>query len=277
MAESQPATASLREPDNTLAEIEKLGTAVSTKLKLWSRPDWEHVFVSVEQKASEYVDTLITSSVGPDAVAEKPPPPPTADFIEVIKGRREKLALTSSTTDQIVGICKQILAFGVAGLALSVGFSDKIHSFSIPVQKLIVLGGVFYVELVLLSLVVLIWYLLQAHFRYPFLYFEKIGNAWPYFYYSSISRTVNRSPIQTARTRVEAGTSFAKDFVKFSEACLKETPEQRLRAELQQYFLLVSYQGYVQQFALRLANIFFYGFVGAAVSTALIWVWSAAK
>jgi hypothetical protein len=277
MGESQQAPASIPEPEKTLSEIEELGTAVSAKLKPWSRPDWAHIFDTVEKKASEYVDSIISSSVGPDAVTDAPPRPPAADFIEVIKDRREKLALTSSTTDQIVGICKQILAFGVAGLALSVGFSDKIHSFSVSVQKLIVLAGVFYVELVLLSLVVLIWYLLQAHFRYPFLYLNKIGNAWPYFYYSSISRTVNRSPIQTARTRVEAGKSFAKDFVKFSEGCLKETPKQRLRAELQQYFLLVSYQGYVQQFALRLANIFFYGFFGAAVSTALIGIWSAAK
>lgn len=259
-----------------LAEIEQLGRSATSNLSPWSRPDWASIFASVETRASAYVDALIAESVSGEE-GTSTPKPKASTVIDVIKSRRDSLALSSSTTDQIVGICKQILAFGVAGLALSVGFSDKIHSFRIPVQKLIALVGLFYVELVLISLVVLIWYLLQAHFRYPFLNFEKIGNAWPYFYYSSISQAVNRSPIQTAKTRVEAGVSYAEDFIKFSRACLTETPAGRLRAELQHYFLLISYQGYVQQFALRLANIFFYGFVGAAVSTVLIWVWSAVR
>jgi hypothetical protein len=276
MAESEPRKDSVDESSQALDEIEKLGTTICSQLKPWSRPDWETISEAIEQKASECVDSLVATSVGPDDGAEKSLPKAGA-LTEVIKGRREKLALTSSTTSQIVGICQQILAFGAAGLALSVGFSDKIHSFSVSAQKLIVLTGIFYVELVSLSLVVLVWYLLQAHFRYPFLYFKKIGNAWPYFYYSSISRNVNRAPIQGARARAEAGTLYAEDFVKFSKACLTETPKQRLRAELQQYFLLISYQGYVQQFALRLANVFFYGFVGAVVSTTLIGIWSATR
>jgi hypothetical protein len=276
MAEAKSTAVSVDQSVQTLADIETLGTTISGQLKPWSRPDWEVIFESIEQKASECVDSLISSSVGPDEGPDKHPSKAT-DIADVIKSRREKLALTSSTTEQIVGICKQILAFGAAGLALCVGFVDKIHAFNAPTQKLVVLVGIFYVELVLLSLVVLIWYLLQSHFRYPFLYFKKIGNAWPYFYYSSISRNVSRSPIQGASTRAKAGTAYAEDFVKFSRSCLKETPNERLRAELQQYFLLISYQGYVQQFALRLANMFFYGFVGAFVSTALIWIWSTVK
>jgi len=276
MEESKPATSPPSDSRETLRLIEKLRLETVGTLKPWSRPDWSTIFVSLEEKTSAYVDSLIESSVKEeDGVSTVLPTIPT--MINVIKERREKLALSSSSTDQVVGICKQILAFGAAGLALSVGFSDKIHTFGIRVQQLIALTGIFYVELVLLSLVVLVWYLLQAHFRYPFLYFKKIGNAWPYFYYSSISRDVGRSPVQDATIRAEAGFSYAEDFVKFSDACLKETPKDRLRAELQQYFVLISYQGYVQQFALRLSNIFFYGFVGAVLSSLLIGVWSVTR
>jgi hypothetical protein len=260
---------------DALSEIQRLGTDAA-KVWPWSRPDWESVFNALEEKASSYVDGLIGSTVSEDDKASEPASK-TSLIIDVIKARREKLALTSSTTDQIVGICKQILAFGAAGLALSVGFSEKLHTLNTGIQKVIVLTGIFYVELVVISLVVLVCYLLQAHFRYPFLYFKKIGNAWPYFYYASVSREVSRFPIQTARKRVLAGKKYAEDFVRFAERCLNETPKDRLRTELQQYFLLISYQGYVQQFSLRLANLFFYGFVGAALSTTLIWVWSAVR
>lgn len=257
-----------------LTEIEALGTGVSANLHFWSRPDWETVFSPIEEKADTYVEALIGSTIGHSKKSQRLI---SSSMIEVIKGRREKLALTSNSTNQIVGICQQILAFGAAGLALSVGFSDKLHSFSVQSQKLIVLAGLFYAELVLLSLLVLIWYLLQTHFRYPFLYFKKIGNAWPYFYYASISRQVNRSPVQSAAERIRAGALYAQDFVKFSKLCLEETPRQRLRVELQQYFLLIAYQGYIQQFALRFANLFAYGFVGAALSTLLLVLWSMVK
>lgn len=269
-------TAKIATVDEVLGDIQALSANASSKLSMWRRPDWRTVFSTIEGKADSYVETLIASAVGADEKVSETATKSSA-LIDVIKGRREKLALTSSTTDQIVGICKQILAFGAAGLALSVGFSDKIHTFSVPIQKAIVLTGILYVELVVLSLVVLMWYLLQAHFRYPFLYFQKIGNAWPFFYYASISHEVNRSPVQSKKARLRAGALYAEDFVKFSDRCLKETPKQRLRAELQQYFLLMSYQGYVQQFALRFANLFIYGLVGATFSTALIGVWSTVR
>jgi hypothetical protein len=275
MADSQSAAKAVT-VDEVLASIQTLSTGASSKLRMWRRPDWQAIFAAIEEKADSFVEALIASTIGADEKVSETVTKSSA-IIDVIKGRREKLALTSSTTDQIVGICKQILAFGAAGLALSVGFSDKIHNFSVPVQKIIVLTGILYVELVLLSLIVLVWYLLQAHFRYPFLYFEKIGNAWPFFYYASISREVNRSPVQGKRERLRAGAFYAEDFIRFSERCLSETPKQRLRTELQQYFLLISYQGYVQQFALRLANLFLYGLVGSAVSTLLIGLWSSVR
>jgi hypothetical protein len=265
-AESAP-----RNLSQVITEIEGLSKTIVDNLHSWSRPDWSTVFDQLDEQASSYVDQVIGTSV--KASADTQPTEPST-LIDIIKSRRERLALSSSTTEQIVGISKQILAFGAAGLALSLGFGEKFHTFTTNFQKLIALTGIFYIELVLVSLITLIWYLLQAHFRYPFLYLKKIGNSWPYFYYGSIDRKVSRFPLQTAKTRVADGARYAEDFLRFSEVCLKETPRERLRAELQQYFLLISYQGYVQQFALRLSNLFFYGFAGSVVSTLLLSAWS---
>ena len=63
------------------------------------------------------------------------------------------------------------------------------------------------------------------------------------------------------------------DFVRFAHRNLSETPVQRLRAELQQYFLLMSYQGYSNQFALHLAAIFYYGFAASLISSILLAVY----
>jgi hypothetical protein len=240
----------------TVEAIDRLGREKGSKINWLS--DWTPPFQSVESIADEFVRERIESVSDNDVQR----------LVDLIKGRREKLSLSSGIKDKIVSICQQILAFGAAGVALTVGFIDKVREFSVLAQKSLAIVGIFYSELILLSLLILIWYMLQARFRYPYLYFDKIGNAWPFFYYATITQ-VPRAPIQTASQRFNASVAYASDFVIFTDRVLNETPKERLRAELQQYFLLMSYQAYVHQFSLRLANIFMYGFVGA-VLTALI-------
>jgi hypothetical protein len=151
-------------------------------------------------------------------------------------------------------------------------FIDKASKLSVPVQKYLAIAGIFYVELVIVSVLSLILYMLQARFRYPFLYFEKIGNARPWFYYASISSEVPRGAIQLSRSRLKANKLYAEDFIHFAEKLMDEDYNKKLRNEIQQYFLLMSYQGYVHQFSIRLANFFMYGFVGAFTSALIMFV-----
>jgi hypothetical protein len=106
------------------------------------------------------------------------------------------------------------------------------------------------------------------------LYFRNIGNAKPYFYYASIS-PVPRRPIQFAKARFAASSSYAADLVTFTRSSFTETEKQQLRNEFQQYFLLMAYSAYVQQFSQRLTNLFFYGFVGAVASASVMAVLAA--
>jgi hypothetical protein len=242
--------------------VESIATAALPKLHWWSDSDtWSTLFSPIEDVVDQYL-TVVIAQINEGDVDK---------VIQVIKARREKLPLSTGITNQILGICQQILAFGAAGLALTIGFLDKVRAFSVPLQKLLAVVGIFYFELIIVSLLVLVWYILQAHFRYPFLYFNKIGNAWPWFYYASISE-VPRGPIQLAGTRFRASTSYAKDFLRFAEKSVTEQPHARLRTELQQYFLLMAYSGYVQQFSLRLANLFAYGFAGSVASALVVGV-----
>lgn len=162
-------------------------------------------------------------------------------------------------------------------LGLTVGFADKIKLLAPALQKGIVIAGIVYFELVLVSLLVLFWYLLQARFRYPFLHFQQIGNTWPWFYYASISAGVSRWPIQFPRQLFRSGVLYAEDLVRFADRVVSENETEELRLELQQYFLLLSYQGYVNQFSLRLTNLFFYGFAGSLASGLILSIWAVAK
>ena len=251
-----PNSAAFSTIDQSVDRIEQLGQDGVHKIGVFS--DWTATFAAIDTLTREIVEERVKM------IDDKRIP----ELVKEIRTRRDKLSLSSGIKDKIVSISQQILAFGAAGIALSVGFVDKVRFFSPTIQKSLAIVGIFYAELILLSLLVLIWYLLQARFRYPYLYFDKIGNAWPFFYYATVTQ-VPRSPVQFSKSRYLASVSYAKDFVQFADKILSETPKETLRVELQQYFLLMVYQGYAHQFSLRLANIFMYGFTGA-LTTAIV-------
>jgi hypothetical protein len=254
MIEDRSASGAVNSLESLEANIAKLAAEQSRKISLFSL--WQDLFTPIEDLTDAFIDQRIAAHTDSNGL------------IDTIKSRRDRLSLSTGITDQIVGICQQILSFGAAGLALTIGFIDKIKQFSVPVQKWLAVVGIFYFELVILSLIVLILYMLQARFRYPFIYFRKIGNAWPFFYYSSIT-PVPRSPLQTRKQRFDSAVAYSNDFARFTDRLFTEDIKAKLRVELQQYFLLMSYQAYVHQFSLRLASVFTYGFV-AAVATLLI-------
>jgi hypothetical protein len=243
--------------------------------------DLEPVIASIEEAAANHpsfpgamqaIERLVDPMI--DAMLQTLNDEKQKALLELIKKRRAGLSLSSSTKTEIVGICKQILAFGAAGIGLSIGFSDKFSAAAPQMQKTIVVGGIFYTEIMLVSLIVMILYTMQARFRYPYLYFDKIGNAWPYFYYASISEGTPRWPWHLKSQLVKGGKLYAEDYLHFAHRVVSEDTTGELRAELQQYFLLVSYQGYAHQFSLRLVNTFFYGFAGAFVTLLVLTAWA---
>ncbi len=240
--------------DRAIAAIERAAAESSRNVRRLTRNDYEVLFADIEARTEEFLQTAIRNVAEPCHLTER------------IRKRRSYLALSTGITSEVVGICKQVLAFGAAGLGLSLGFADKIRLLTPSLQKAITIAGIVYLELVLVSLLVLIWYLLQARFRYPFLSFRRIGNTWFAFYYASVSAEVPRWPIQLPTQRYLAGKLYAEDLVRFTERVVTETETDELRFEIQQYFLLLSYQSYVNQFSLRLTNLFTYGFVGAVLS-----------
>jgi hypothetical protein len=185
------------------------------------------------------------------------------EMLARIRPRRDKLPLSSDITNQVISVCGTLLGFGAAGVGLSVGFADKIRQLPPIAQKIIVAAGIVYSELAAVSLMALVLYMIQARFRYPFLYLTKTGNTWPWFYYATISPDISRRAVQTNAQLLDAARHYAADFIAFANKAIGETPGDELRNELQQYYLLIAYQGYVQQFSLRLTNLFFYGLIGS--------------
>ncbi len=140
----------------------------------------------------------------------------------------------------------------------------------------------------MLSLITILEFVWITRYRYPFLYFKRVGNTIPFFYYQAISPEVPRSEFQTIKEKLLASELYGKDLINFVRHLIPhsaETPEnaaeinvrlqrREVRDELQQYFLLISYQGYVNQFEVRMNNGFLYGLFGAILSAITVGIFA---
>ncbi len=111
-----------------------------------------------------------------------------------------------------------------------------------------------------------------------------MGNAIPYFYYRAMSANIPYWFFQTKDNKMKAIEIYLNDLKKFTKYTVEsvgdaqnEESENNLNAlkrqakdELQQYFLLISYQGYVNQYEVRINNYFIYGIVGSVASLIIL-------
>jgi hypothetical protein len=210
-------------------------------------------------------------------------PQELASLVGSLRERRKLVTTGAAYANEVVATSKQILTFGGAGIGLAAAFSRELATLPPALLAIIASAALFYLNLIALSLYTLFSYLWQARFRYPFLYFNKIGNTMPNFYYSALSPSTPRHTFQTAEEKLVAAELYAKDLEAFlrymiptrdaakpaEDAAAKLWVDGNSRAardELQQYFLLLSYQGYVNQYEVRLTNQFLYGLVSSAIA-----------
>lgn len=231
-------------------------------------------------------------------------------LLETIRARRGLLSSGPAYQNEVVSISKQILTFGAAGIGLTAAFAKDLNTLPPLFLRVIGVAGLFYLNLIVLSLYSLFVFLWQSRFRYPFLYFRKIGNAVPFFYYQTLSPETPRSTFQTADEKCFAAKLYSDDLLKFLRHLTPDMEEMRsdpstppsarnadercaplvtndhvqehglrslrrvVRDELQQYFLVIAYQGYTNQYEVRMNNQFLYGFISSAVGAAALAVYS---
>jgi len=92
-----------------------------------------------------------------------------------------------------------------------------------------------------------------------------------------VSPDVPRWPVQFPRQVFRGASLYAQDLARFADRVVKETDQEELRLELQQYFLLLAFQGYVNQFSLRMTNLFFYGISGVLITLITLAIWAVSK
>jgi hypothetical protein len=215
-------------------------------------------------------------------------------LLTTIRARRGLLSIGAAYGNEVVATSKQILAFGGAGIGLAAAFLQRLFEVPPFILKTVAVVALFYGNLILLSLYIIFSFSWQARFRYPFLYFKRIGNTVPFFYYQAISADTPKSMFQSGAVKYEAAKFYQDDLVKFiryhvdsvrSEeevapdsaddgspvrSSLLRAKRRIVRDEIQQYFLVVSYQGYVNQFEIRMNNHFLYGITSATAAALVI-------
>lgn len=252
---------------------------------------------AIEQQADKELDDLL-SQLSPKQIQE---------LLDTIRARRSLITSGPAYQNEVVSISKQMLTFGAAGIGLTVAFAKDLSNLPPLFLRAIGVAGIFYLNLIALSLFSIFVFLWQSRFRYPFLYFRKIGNAVPFFYYQTLSPQTPRSTFQTAEEKCTAAKLYADDLLSFLHHLLPEMPtdglsndahgtpvpsadaksaaacktgdaqerERRLkrrvvRDELQQYFLVIAYQGYTNQYEVRMNNQFLYGLISSAIAAAAV-------
>ena len=193
----------------------------------------------------------------------------TAQMVE----RRKSLSVKPEFTSEVVGICKQILAFGATLLGLIIAFFPRLTELSEFWRSILGLTTLLTLDLTVVSLLVLVWFFIQARSRYPFLYLQKLGNAPPFFYYETLNRRRPYSPLPSALGVFSGNKYYLTDLKKFSQTLVEEAQDPLLRArhELQQYYLLIVYQGYLDQYEMQLVHIFVYGSLASIVASVATW------
>lgn len=226
---------------------------------------------SYEEKV-EWIDTQCDARI--DKMVDDFATNKTPEQLEAYKARisdyRKSLPLSTGITQPIIGICRQILGFGAAGVALTIGFWKNISEIELLYRMYITIAGIYYLQLMIIAMFVLILYVLQARFRYPFLQFVKIGNSWPFFYYASISKKTKYSVFQRKKDYLSANENYGIDLLRFVNKATRDDTKELIKLELKQFFLLVSLQGYLNQHSLRLANSFIYGFASATIALLIV-------
>lgn len=183
-------------------------------------------------------------------------------LIEKIRKRRALLAIKPEFTPEVVGIAKQIIAFGGAGFGFVITFG---HSIPSNLGPLTVGLALLYVNITLVSMLVLVWFFLQARTRYPWLYLERLGNSEQYFYYSAVPTTYKYKPLFTSRQLAKSLDVYLQNLSRFAGVAVKESKVDELKSELMQYHLLVFYQGYLDQYEQQLTHLALYGFLASAL------------
>jgi hypothetical protein len=196
-------------------------------------------------------------------------------FIDRVTDRRKNLHIKPEFTPQVVGVSQQILAFGMAGLGLVVAFGTRLGDVAPFWQSVIKAAFLIALDLTAISFIVLVWFFVQARSRYPFLFLKRMGNAPPFFYYETLNRSWHFRPLSGSTGIFRSNRNYLGDFSKFAKTLVDEDqdPIQRARYELQQYYLLIVYQGFLDQYEMQLEHIFLYCSVSGVLSALVVCWW----
>ena len=218
---------------------------------------WKDVCDAIDIAADRAVNQILSTADTDDRLKEI--------HDRIVQRRSLGAGKASSADENLIKTCQYLLGFSLAALTFLLTFGQRIATLPVAVAKILVALGLAFVLVLLASVVILVLHTMQNRYRYPFLYFERIGNPWCWFYYGCISPETPRSPFDwPERLRFKPAKYYAEDFARFAANTVNESKEEALRADLQHYFLLMSFQGYSLQFELRTQNIFVYG-VGSAL------------
>lgn len=176
---------------------------------------------------------------------------------EAADGERFKYLQSSL---QIIGFVLVIFSLALTGL-------DKITAWG-PWALSILLSLAFSLVVAAMgSVVIVLTYFAQARFRYPFIYYRQLGNAWRWFYYANIKADTPEG--EFIYRNVDYQQRYARNYADGLEAYVTRYVNDPLRLQiiddLRQLFLLMAHDRYKQRFKQHMVHAALYtGFTAGA-------------
>jgi hypothetical protein len=173
----------------------------------------------------------------------------------------------------------QIIGFVLVVFSLVLTGLDKSSGLSASVLVVILSVGLSLSVAVAGALIVILMYFAQARFRYPFIYYRQLGNAWRWFYYGNVKANTPEGEFfyRNKEYQQTFAQNYASDLERYASRYVNDSPPEQILEDLRQLFLLNEHDRYKQRFKSHMVHACLYtacaaitAFVGGIIGSLFV-------
>lgn len=181
------------------------------------------------------------------------------------------LDLTNSIEEkriQVQNFSYQYLAILITAIGLLFTFKNNIP-FNIYLFFNIIL-----INESIFNIIIIIWYIIQSNYRYPFIEINEYSNQWKWFYYGNpyIKKIIDRPFFLNQKEKESSKNYYIIGLYYFTKNYIEENIISEIRSNLIQLYLVQVHNYYKNRFYLQLTKIRMVGFWFVIAESLIYWL-----
>jgi ABC-type multidrug transport system fused ATPase/permease subunit len=184
---------------------------------------------------------------------------------------KEMIQYYNRLTDDIEDRRNKILTFTTQYLVILLTASGITISKQKELGELFWFIIVFFCIQIVSSVIILIYYVFQSYYRYPFLKLKEYTNKWKWFYYGNEHiLKLDRNVFKESRDINKTSIPYLAGLKLFVSNFAKENEKDEIKDNIMQLYLLQVHNYYKNRFYLVLVNIQKWSFIWTAILLGLL-------